>query len=204
MASASRFKEVFGSPATALSSGITIGTSGQPLVRKVEEYRRGPWCRTKIYCNAFTFEVAGAALSVGQKLYDFPEGFIMPISGKIYMTSTCAAGVSATAGEVGLGTVIGSGANATLTAVATTTENIMNGTTLSNHVASTLLTSNKANQAGQLGVDDLETALAVIDGTSTAADCFFNIASTWAGTGTVTINNLVAQFDWWFLGDNGE
>lgn len=192
-----------GSIATAASSGITIVDGTQPLIYNVREYQSGFEHRTVLQVRAFKFNIAAdAALGIGQKLYTFPEGFISPKGGAIKMVSTCPTGLSATAGEIGLGSVIGTGAIATLGAGAATMEDFMEGTTISNHVAATALTSKKANKPDLSGTE-ATSGVRILDGTATAIALHFNICSTWDQTAAedVTINSLEVTFDWVDYGD---
>jgi len=182
--------------ATAASSGITLATPS--VVSNVKNYFNGYMNRTELTIAGFSFATTAAAKAIGQKIFTFPEGFIIPVAARIQMSTTAAD--NATAGEVGLGTVVGSGANATLGAVGATSENIMEGTTLSNHTAATALTSNKCNMPVIFGTQGA-TAPSVIDGSATAADCFLNIASTFSGTGGFTFTSGTVVVDWIWMGD---
>lgn len=204
MAAPSRFKEVFGSAGTALDTGIVKSDPSRPIIQKIEEFRQGAWARTIVTMNAWSYAcTSDAAEAFGQHIYTFPEGFIVPIRGFLKVTSTTPTGLSATAGEFGLGTLVGSGANATVGAVGATAEDIMEGTTISNHVAGTALTSNKTNTPLKFGDHGATTAVDVLDGSGTAKKVYFNVASTWNQTAaeSITFNSVVAQFDWYYLGD---
>lgn len=202
-APASKFKFRAPTVATSASTGITLSDATLAPVNSCVNYvldDNGFEYRTVVTMRAFTFATTAAAKSIGQKLFDFPEGFIVPKWGMIELSSTTGGSTAATAGEIGLGTVVGSGANATLGAVGATSEDIMEGTTISNHVAATALSSNKANAGVVVGTQGA-TGPAILDGTSTAKSCFFNIASTFNGTGGVTVNSLRVTVDWVWLGD---
>ena len=136
----------------------------------------------------------------GQKLCDLPEGWIRPLGGWIKLNSTSGTATAGTAGEIGLGSTIGSGANATLGAVGAAAEDMMEGTTISNHVAVTALQSNKANDSVRSGTQGA-TPVAIYDGTATAMPVHFNIASTWDSTGGVTVNSLTLGFDFQWIKD---
>lgn len=190
--------------ATALDTGISMTTSGQPIVERTYTAVAGPDAFiTYVKCNSFKFNIASdAALAVGQKILTMPEGFIVFPMARIKMTSTCASGLSATAGEVGLGSVIASGANATLGAVGATSEDIMEGQTIANHVAATALqTKEMGHPVGYGAAGAAQTSY--YDGTGTACPVHFNIASTWNQTAAedVTINSLEVWLKWEFWGD---
>ena len=194
---------LMGSVATAASSGITKGSGS--LISEAYEYGVGPFRRTILKTGvSLTKNIASdAAEGFGQKLYTFPEGLIVPIGGKIEVTSTCETGLSATAGEVGLGTVIATGAIATLGAGAATMEDIMEGTTIANHVAATALAIDEANLSVVFGTQGA-TAPGVLDGSGTAKAVHFNVASTWnqtAAENVVFAAGALFQFDWMYFGD---
>jgi hypothetical protein len=187
------------------STGITFTYPGS-LIKAHAQYWDGHLgYRTVIECHPFKFNIASdAALAIGQKLFTFPEGLIEPKFGLIEMTSTCATGLSATAGEVGLGTVLATGANATLGSTAGD-EDLMGGQTIANHVAATLLTTTEHNYPIGFGttIDETPPVEHILDGTATAKSCMFNIASTWNQTAAedVTINTLKVTLDWNYRGD---
>lgn len=171
--------------ASTLSSGITI-SGVQQITTKFQHYSNNG-LDYKLVINTSTLVKnipSDAALAFGQLLFTWPSQLVFPTQVHLQMTSLCPTGLSATAGEVGLGTVIASGASATLGAVGATCEDIMDGTTLSNHVAATTLVSKKANvpnndfseQAGGGSVSGF------IDGTAGTSQCFLNVASTWDQT----------------------
>lgn len=201
MSTLGREKFVGGTVEVAASSGITFATGGSGAV-SVQEIGEGLVRKTILTVPEFSFTIAGAAKAVGQKIYTFPEGFVVPLGATIDMVSTTAgAGATGTAGEVGLGSTIGSGANATLGAVAAAAENIMEGTTISNHVVGTALASLKAN-SGVAAFDHGAAVAWPLDGSSTAVPLHLNIASTWGAAGTCTVNSAVVTIAWLHLGDS--
>lgn len=123
-----------------------------------------------------------AALADGYLLYTLPAGAIYVNSAYISMGVTLAEDTTATP-EVGLGTLVGSGANATLGDVGAGAENILGPATAD-------------DCAGTAEVLTQSAALAVEAGDS--HEVFFNLAATWADTagadltgdiaGTVVIN----------------
>lgn len=124
-----------------------------------------------------------AALAVGYKLYDFPAGPIVVNSAYMSMAVTLAEDTTATA-DVGLGTLIGSGANATLNLVGADAENILTGQTA-------------ADCNGTPTVKTIGSQVWAIEAAGSHS-LYFNVADTWADTagadltgdiaGTVTIN----------------
>jgi hypothetical protein len=188
-----------------LTSGITKADPSLPIATVLEQFSPdGIRYRTKIRVNNLKKAIAAdAALGFGEQIASFPLGIIRPVGGYIALTSTCATGLSATAGEIGLGSTIASGAIATLGAGSAAMENLMEGTTISNHVAATALVSRKANNAVANAGAAFGTA--VLDGTATAAKIHLNIASTWDQTAaeSVTFGGLVI-LDWVYLGVGDE
>lgn len=123
-----------------------------------------------------------AALAVGYLVYTFPAGPIVVNSSYMTMAVTLAEDTTATA-DVGIGTTIGSGANATLGAVGAGAENILTGQTT-------------ADCNGTPTVKTVGTQLVIEAGDNHTV--YFNVADTWADTagtdltgdiaGTITIN----------------
>lgn len=174
-------------------TGITWASPYRP---KAIEYKTGELRRTVIEVPSFTFTTTAAAKGIGQKVYTFPEGWILPVWARVKLVSTTGGSTAATAGEVGLGTTVASGAAAVLSGTAAF-ENILTGQTLDNHVAATALTSHFGAAAG--GTSGTH---AGIDGTSTAASVYLNIASTFDGTGGVTVSNATqVEILWIHCGD---
>lgn len=187
-----------------LTSGITKVDPSLPIAKIVEQVSAdGVRYRTVIEVNGLQKAIGSdAALGFGEHIASFPVGLIMPVGGYISLTSTCATGLSASAGEIGLGSVIASGAIATLTTA--TFDDLMDGTTISDHVAATALRSRKANVAG-LGGTAATNGVRVLDGSSAAAKIHLNIASTWNQTDaeSVTFSGRVI-LDWIYVGVGDE
>ena len=141
-----------------------------------------------IKVTAFTQAIAGAALSFGKKIYDFPEGIIKCT--RAVFDVNMIAPTDTIVGEIGLGTVVGSGANATLGAVGATAEDIVDGFATTEPAAS----PGADTQAGK------EAEAGQLDGTSTAKDLYLNFAATWTATESLTISGTVTLF-WEWLGD---
>lgn len=183
-----------------LTSGITKVNPALPIAQVVDQVSSdGIRYRTFIRVNQLSKAIASdAALGFGEHIASFPLGVIRPVGGYVALTSTTATGLSATAGEVGLGSVIATGAIATLGAGAATMENVMEGTTLANHVAATALVSRKANNAVAAASPTMGTAN--LDGSATAVKLHLNLASTWNQTAaeSVTFGGLVVV-DWEFV-----
>lgn len=115
--------------------------------------------------------VDNAAKAGGAELFTFPVGYVTILNARIEGTlSTSVSDLTSTAGEIGLGTVVGSGAAAVLGGTSTF-ENILEGArpALSNMTAGNDL----AVKAG----GTIRTAS--IGSFAAAASCFLNLASTW-------------------------
>jgi len=167
-----------------LTSGVSKSDPSLPIVAKIDtQTADGIKFKTTVQTNTLLVnQPADAALAFGEHLFTYPLGFILPEFTIMQMTSLCPTGLSATAGEIGAGSVIASGANATIGAVGATSENIMEGTTISNHVAGTTLTSSKFNFPVAYGDHGATAAATLLDGTSTAIKFHANVASTWNQT----------------------
>lgn len=172
-------------------TGITWNTATRP---SAIEYKTGELRRSVITIPEFTFTTTAAAKGIGQKVYTFPEGWILPVAARVLLNSTTGGSTAATAGEVGLGTTVASGAVAVLSGTAAF-ENILTGQTLSNHVAATELTTHVADAAG-----GTTGTMAVLDGTAAAKSVYLNVASTFDGTGGVTADAVV-EILWYHIGD---
>ena len=141
---------------------------------------------TVITVPAFTQAVTSAALAFGKKIYDFPQGIIR--FKESFLTTTIAAPVSTTTGEVALGTVVAAGAAATTGGTATF-ENILDGTAMTE----TSPTGAVSNFVFTPETDNP-------DGTTTALDLYLNIAGTWEAIENLTITATLVLF-WDYLGD---
>jgi len=152
--------------------------------------------------NSLTVAVTGdAALALGEHVATFPDGLILPKYAWVELNSITSGTVTGTAGEVGLGTTIASGAAATLGGTVAF-GNIMDGTTISNHVAATTLTSVKANLPDLTGTKATHGVM-ILDGASTAKKIHLNIASTWANAGNLTFSAKV-RIAWTWVGSGDD
>lgn len=129
-----------------------------------------------------------AALADGYKLYTFPAGKVVVKSASISMAVTAAEDTTATA-DVGLGTTIGSGANATLDAVGAAAENILTGQTAAdcNGTATVKTVANQPLAIESAGDHDV----------------YFNVADTWANTAGADLSADIAGtvvLMWEYLG----
>lgn len=185
-------KPVYCSRNETLTSGITKLDSSLPILSEFQHYSYDNITyRLVVQTNTLVKAVAGAALSFGEHLWTWPDAVIKVVGATVEFTGYGETGISATAGEVGLGTVIGSGANATLGAVGATSENIMEGKTIEDHVAVTTLTQYLAGApvaGGDHGAGTNSSGTnpgteGFLNATAGTLKSHLNVASTWAGTG---------------------
>lgn len=110
-----------------------------------------------------------AAKGGGTKIYDFPAGRVIPLAAQtaLVLSNSLALGEQ-TAGELGLGSVVASGAVAVLSGTATF-ENFMTGGTLGNLAAGGTITANFKGTAREPIGDD-----------TTPTDLYLNAATTFS------------------------
>jgi hypothetical protein len=177
--------------------------ASKPIVRSYRELfaEQLPFDHvSEIELNSLVIAEGGAAAKAfGQKIATFPLGLIRPMGAEIAFTIKTAA-TTATAGEIGLGTVIGSGANATLGAVGATSENIMEGTTLAN-ITSTTTSYFRYNDPIIAGTHAATAGSgAIINGSATAAPIYLNICSTWGAAENLTLSDVRIRIHWKYIG----
>lgn len=132
---------------------------------------------------------AGAAnLGFGKLMYTLPAGACLVSASKFNLSLQGGGVVDADTPDVGLGTVIASGAVAVLSGTATF-ENIMTGQTFNDcngtaEVATTLATSSP---------------FALIVETAGAHTIYLNVADGWAGADTITASGTITLI-WAFVG----
>lgn len=164
-----------------------IGTVGAATVAATE-YGDARDHLTLLTLTAFAAGTSGdnAAKAIGNKIYTFPAGIIMvEWASLIALATTAAISITTDTPEVGLGTVIGSGVNATLGAVGATSENIFEGTAIAD-VAATPFTGTKFPLAGP----------PFLIAAASVHDVFLNYAVTWAdvaAVGAVTATGTVVM-----------
>jgi hypothetical protein len=161
-----------------VSAAQNVGTAGTGLTATEEQ--KGFMHRTTLrITTAFTLSPAGAAAeALGHKLYTFPTTKKCLID-KVYLYINVS-GSTADTPELGVGTITGSGANATLGAVDAKAENCLGG------VATSAL-----NTAGGVNIERGEVAASIVDQLS--GEVYLNIADTWAGAQTVTFAKETAS-----------
>jgi len=181
-----------------MGSGVVApGTVTTTATTAVVEKFDGVWNWTELTMTAFAVGTSGdnANLAIGAKFYTLPAGaFIvqdMVLSGGI----TAAISVTTDTPELGVGSVIGSGANATLS---TTMEDyidggaagLIGGVAIAPDVAGTAFTK------GMLSTSNQGIFIAASGGK--ARDMFLNVADGWAdvaAAGAVTYTGTI-KFRW--------
>lgn len=132
--------------------------------------------------NGVTLSPAGAAnLAFGKQLYTFPSGKIAVVSAVIDVKLQGGGVVDADTPDVGLGSVVASGAVALLSGTATF-ENILTGQTATNCSGTAI---KAVRQEGY--------------GATTASSVYLNVADGWAGADTLTLSGTVI-LQWVYLG----
>jgi hypothetical protein len=174
-------------PGETLSTGIVKSDSSKRVWEKFQVYS-GDGILFKLVARSNTLLkdiAADAAEGFGQKLVDnLPAGLYFPLHTSVELTTLGPTGLSATAGEVSVGTTLGTGANATAGAQAAGAEDWMEGTTLSNNVAGTALVSEKGG-FGPTAFDHGATTpggAGRVDATAGTVDLHVNLFSTWNQT----------------------
>lgn len=179
---------VFAPNVGAMSTAqLTAGTCPIATVTAVEELM-GNTHKTTLTLAAVPQTVVNGTEYQGTKIYDFPEGHLV-VTGVVFSlaqttTSTIASTLnSGVTGAMALGSV--------------TASNVSLTSTMANFVASTAFTSSTTINVAGTAVTGKNTALVVLDGTSTPVDLYLNTAyatttdvdadATQTISGTVTI-----------------
>lgn len=168
-------------------TSTTVGTAGALCV--AEEHGDGFNHITKLTLTAFAVGTGAdnANKAIGALCYTFPAGTIMVENASIKGIFDQPSHGTITAGECGLGTVVGSGANATLGAVGSTSENIIQGDT---GVLSTYVLGTTVAQVSGVGVATGPTTI-LAAGVHTV---YLNLAAAWpdiASAEAVTFTGVV-------------
>lgn len=124
----------------------------------------------------------GADLAVGKLIYTLPAGAIVVSVGYMSVAITQSQGnINADTPDVGVGTLLASGANALLSAVGAGAENIVDGTTAANCTGTATVLTDVANTNIAVG-DNHTVYLNVADGWAASGDAAAAL------TGTVVLN----------------
>jgi hypothetical protein len=142
-------------------SGFTTRTWGTP-----EGYM------TEVTVNSVLPAIAGgAALGVGKKAVSLPAGVRLVTDLSMSIAIHGGVNIVADTPEVGFGTTIASGANATLGAVAAGAENLITGVVATD--------CNGADATPTVGTQATDLLIAAAD----SHDIYLNVADTWAASG---------------------
>lgn len=180
-----------------MTGNVVMTTAGQSLVSSCNDVcTDGVNHVTTLRLNSFYRPItADADLAFGQKLFTFPSRVIQPLGGWARFSMNCPTGLSTTAGEVALGTVVGAGAVSVLTGTGTF-NNLLKAETLTTVAANTTETQTLLSAGGVAGVTE------PLDGITSALSAFFNIASAWNQTSSenVTFSSGIVVLKWADLG----
>jgi len=180
-------QDVFVTLNDTLTSGVTKADASKPISELLDFFVDGREATVYLRVNTLSrASASSAALGFGEHIFSYPAGLglVQPIYSSIRLESRTGTGQSATAGEVGLGSTIASGAVATLGGT-TAFENIMEGTTIANHVALTTLVSKEANAPVAYGDHGAAGLFGVLDATASEVKAHLNLATTYGGATTV-------------------
>jgi hypothetical protein len=193
---AGSFTTLSATGAVTLASNVTntsgAGTVTTAATTVAEEHGDGLEHVTKLTMTAFVIGTSGdaAALGIGAKFYTFPAGAIMVEDASMVGGVTAAISVTTDTPEVGIGTVIASGAVSVLSGTATF-EDIINGNvsgdggdTVAPDVAGTTFYKNSSITAPVL----------IKTSGGKSHDLFLNCAVTWANVaaaGPVTFTGVI-------------
>lgn len=142
---------------------------------------------TKLTMTAFAVGTSGdnASLALGARFYTFPAGVIVVENATLTGTLNAAISIKTDTPDVAIGTVVGSGANAVVSAVGATSENVLGG-----------ITAASVNN-GAVGGSSVTGAGSLIPLFITAAgvhDLYLNVAAAWtdvAAAGAVTFTGVI-------------
>lgn len=170
---------------TGNASGV--GTVGSSAVVPVESGDAATHVTDLTITNLTLGQVAngGETLAFGGLLYTFPAGTIVvkTIHFNIGLSSPDSAGMNADTPDVGVGTLVGSGANATLNLVGAAAENILTGQTFADVTGTA--TDVLSPLAGAGPILNIESGDAHV--------VYLNAADAWADPGTGNPGTVVAN-----------
>jgi hypothetical protein len=166
----------------AIESSLNAGTAGTNVT--AVEYSDGRNYTTELTLSAVSYTVAGAAAeAIGALIYTFPAGAHFHSVSYMSVAATGGGTVDADTPDVGVGSVIGTGAVATLDGTATF-EDYITGQTATD-------CSGTATVAGPLGATaGIHTGISLNASTDVKA-VHLNYADTWAGADTFTVTGTI-------------
>lgn len=183
--------EFFTASPLALQTTQSLGTVGSG-VTAVEWGDRYHHTTVLTLSTTLPAIAGGANLAVGKLIYTFPAGDVIVEACSMNVTLTAADGnIDADTPDVGIGTVIGSGAVAVLGGTATF-ENIITGQTATDCSGTNIPAVLGPTAGGPLGIAD-----------AAAHTVHLNVADGWAASGETACplaGTVVLRWSW--LGDN--
>lgn len=178
------FRQKYKAPTAVdtLISGITKANVALPICTVRDYCNNGVDHLTYVKVNSLLKATAAdAALGFGQKIMTLPRGFVQPKGAVIKVTITTPTGLSSTAGECSLGSVVCSGA-VSVTSGTATFQDLIDGKTLTGNTSgSTVVDTLLASGGGTSGTET------PYNGDTTACPVHLNIASTWDQTAAESI-----------------
>jgi hypothetical protein len=174
-----------------LDAGGEVGAVGAATVT-ADEKVIGDYHFTKLTLAAFAVGTSGDAanLALGAKIYTFPAGTIVVDDVSFVGGITAAISVTTDTPEVGIGTVVGSGVNATLS---TTGEDIMEGGA-AGYTGGTAVAPDVAGTAFSKGRINGGVPVVILATGGKSHDIFLNVADGWAdvtAAGAVTADAVI-------------
>lgn len=149
-----------------------------------KHYQIAPGSYKSVLSGSFTVQGASAAIASGKQILDLEKCHVIVDKAVIDLVATPDGAETGTP-EVGIGTVVGSGANAVLSGVGATAEDCINGTATT-QLAGASAKSTFLEIAGEIDGKD---------GSSIAKDLFLNVAYTASGTALTTFAFTITL--WW-------
>jgi len=148
---------------------------------------RGAITHIRALLNDITQAVTTANLGFGQQFLSFEKGLIQPLAARVEYDLASDGTATLASGEVGIGTVVASGAVNTLATA--TFEDFMEGQAITALAAAT-------PQTDEIFAGGVRTS--PLDGLATAKDLFLNFAVDGGVGGDVTFSNIVVDliFNW--------
>mgnify|MGYP003393000255 FL=1 len=183
---------VFGSVTSSSQLTTTnVGTVTTSATTVAQEHGDGVVHITKLTLTAFAIGTSGdnANLALGAKIYTLPAGAIAVEDASIVGGITAAISVTTDTPEVGIGTTVASGANATL---GTTTEDIVDGGA-AGYVGGDTVAPDVAGTTFSKGMT-ATTPIMIKTSGGKSHDLFLNVADGWAdvtAAGAVTFTGVI-------------
>lgn len=181
-------RDVYVEVNNTLTSGITKADPSKPISEILDFYVDGRDAVLYLRVNELQKAIASDAdLGFGEHIFTYPSGLglVLPGPTSYLMTGSCPTGLSATAGEIGLGSTIASGAVAVLTGTAGF-HNVAEAQTIADHVAATPLTIEEIAWPDVPFAGGQTVPADVRDASAADVNVHFNIASAWNQTSAET------------------